>query len=33
LVALEFLREQLVAEGIDVDAEIAALVDDGEDTL
>ena len=33
LVALEFLREQLVAEGVDVDAEIAALVDDGEDAL
>ena len=33
LVALEFLREQLVAEGVDVEAEIAALVDDGEDTL
>jgi hypothetical protein len=33
LVALEFLREQLAAEGVDVDAEIAALVDDGEDTL
>ena len=33
LVALEFLREQLVAEGVDVDAEIATLVDDGEDTL
>ena len=32
LVALEFLREQLVAEGVDVDAEIAALVDNGEDT-
>ena len=33
LVALEFLREQLASEGVDVDAEIAALVDDGEDTL
>ena len=33
LVALEFLREQLVAEGVDVEAEIAALIDDGEDTL
>ena len=33
LVALEFLREQLVAEGVDIEAEIAALVDDGEDTL
>ena len=33
LVALEFLREQLVAEGVDVEAEIAALVDDGGDTL
>jgi len=33
LVALEFLREQLVAEGVNVDAEIAALVDDGEGTL
>ena len=33
LVALEFLREQLTSEGIDVDAEIAALVDDGDDSL
>jgi hypothetical protein len=33
LVALEFLREQLTSEGIDVDAEIAALVDDGDDNL
>lgn len=33
LVALEFLREQLAAEGVDVDSEIAALMDDGEDTL
>ena len=33
LVALEFLRDQLVAEGIDVEAEIEALVDDGENGL
>ena len=32
LIVLEFLREQLIAEGVDVDAEIAALFD-GEDTL
>ena len=33
LVALEFLREQLTSEGVDVDAEIATLVDDGDDSL
>jgi hypothetical protein len=33
LIAVEFLREQLTAEGVDVDAEIAALVDDGDDSL
>jgi hypothetical protein len=33
LVTLEFLREQLAAQGVDVDAEIAALSDDSEDTL
>ncbi len=33
LIALEFLREQLTAEGVDVDGEIAALADDGDDNL
>jgi hypothetical protein len=33
LIAVEFLREQLTSEGVDVDAEIAALVDDGDDSL
>ena len=33
LVALEFLREQLAAEGVDVDGEIAALAGDGDDHL
>ncbi len=33
LVALEFLREQLAAEGVDVDGEIAALAGDGDDYL
>ena len=28
LIALEFLREQLTAEGVDVDGEIAAMADD-----
>lgn len=30
LIALEFLREQLTAEGVDVDGEIAAMADDGD---
>ena len=33
LIALEFLREQLTAEGVDVDGEIAAMADDGNDSL
>ena len=33
LIALEFLREQLTAEGVDVDGEIAAMADDGDDNL
>ena len=33
LIALEFLREQLTADGVDVDGEIAALADDGDDNL
>ncbi len=33
LIALEFLREQLTAEGVDVDGEIAALADDGDENL
>ena len=33
LIALEFLREQLTAEGVDVDREIAAMADDGDDNL
>ena len=34
LIALEFLREQLIAEGVDVDGEIAAMADDdGDDNL
>ena len=28
LIALEFLREQMIAEGVDVDGEIAAMADD-----
>ena len=31
LIALEFLREQLTAEGVDVDGEIAAMADDDDD--
>ena len=33
LIALEFLREQMIAEGVDVDEEIAAMADDGDDYL
>lgn len=33
LIALEFLREQLTAEGVDVDGEIAALAGGGDDDL
>ena len=33
LIALEFLREQLTAEGVDVDGEIAAMADDDDDNL
>ena len=33
LITLEFLREQLISEGVDVDAEIAALAVDGDDSL
>ena len=31
LIALEFLREQMTAEGVDVDGEIAAMADDDDD--
>jgi hypothetical protein len=31
LIALEFLREQMIAEGVDVDGEIAAMADDDDD--
>ena len=31
LTALEFLREQMIAEGVDVDGEIAAMADDDHD--
>ncbi len=33
LIALEFLREQMIAEGVDVDGEIAAMADDDDDNL
>ena len=33
LIALEFLREQMTAEGVDVDGEIAAMADDDDDDL
>ena len=33
LIALEFLREQMAAEGVDVDGEIAAMADDDDDDL
>ena len=33
LIALEFLREQMAAEGVDVDGEIAAMADDDDDNL
>ena len=33
LIALEFLREQLTNEGVDVDEEIAALADDDDHNL
>ena len=31
LIALEFLRDQMTAEGVDVDGEIAAMADDNDD--
>ena len=33
LIALEFLRDQMTAEGVDVDGEIAAMADDDDDNL